>query len=68
MLRSGVVIYACGILNCALQFYATSDKLLMTHGAYFRWCQMTADCTTVTTIRTNTAVTATPATAEVDVH
>ena len=29
---------------------------------------MTADCTTATTRRTNTAVTATPATAEVEVH
>ena len=57
---------------CALQFCATS--VLMTnyhcnlHGAYLRWCQMTADCTTATTRRTNTAVTVTPTTAEVDIH
>ena len=36
------------------------------HEAYLRWCQMTADCTPVTTRRTNTAVTATPTIAKVD--
>jgi len=36
-------------------------------GAYLLKCQMTADCTTATTRRTITSVTATPATARVDV-
>ena len=31
-----------------------------------RWCQITANCTTATTRRTKTAVTATPNTAKVD--
>ena len=37
-------------------------------GAYILKCQMTTDCTTATTRRTNTPVTATPATAEVGAH
>ena len=49
-----------------------SSSLILYHwlkaGADLRWCQMTTDCTTTTTRRTNTAVTAAPATAEVDVH
>ena len=54
--------------NCNQADLIYDDKLSLQAGTHLHWCQMTADCTTATTRSTNTAVTATPATAEVDVH
>ena len=51
---------------CTVKFqFTTDDKPSLQTEAHLRWCQMTADCTIATTRRTNTAITATPTTAEV---
>ena len=65
MLRNDVIcLHQCTI--SALPF--CSAVLCHWWQSYLRWCQMTVDCTTATTKRTTTAVTAAPATAQADVH
>ena len=54
----------CCTVHYTLQYEPPVPDYL---ASYLLMCQMTADCTTATTRRTNTAVTATPATARVDV-
>ena len=54
-------------VHYTLQLCSTSARLSLQVEAYLLKCQMTAECTTATTRRTITNVTATTTTAEVDV-
>ena len=60
--KSCSVCYTCTTKSCCPVLYTTDHHYKMK--PYLRWCQMTADCTLATTRRINTAVTATPTTAE----